>query len=292
MSAIVSCEVDGWQFFALPSMETRESEGKKWYLMKVVSPAREFGRTMSYRNDKPPSGLLPISKNSILIMFQGAHIPLCTYETSDSWKTTRLLNTENADFFSQFISKMEPTLPSLSATSNLAKVRDNGNFDFTIACIDGNIEVHSVVLESQWPFFKAMQESQMQEKETRTLTLNYRVLWIEALVSHLYEERKPLEFDVATGLLEVAQVYDISELLNKAMRRIKAEKMDINQSMSAWKQAYIAENEAVRKYCIDIIRQSFVKSNGVIEDSLLDEFTKEQFVQLHRELSGAVVEQK
>lgn len=46
----------------------------------------------------------------------------------------------------------------------------------------------------------------MSEATTSTLRLRYPVEWIEALVSHFYDERKPLDLKRASGVVIVAQI--------------------------------------------------------------------------------------
>lgn len=281
LKAVGSCSIEGWQFYFCLGKNTNDPETPEEmeYILISISPKHDYSELLAFESTKPPSGVYPLDVNTLLVMSLNDSKPLCVLTTDDSWTSLSRIRTGTAGFFTKFIKSFQHSLPSHSSSSNLAKLRRNENTDFTISCKGGDLQVHSLVLSTLWPFFKGLLDTKMEEQENKKLNLNYPVIWIEAVISYLYEERKPLHFDQAVGLIEVAQVYDLPELLTKAMQRIKAEKMDLQQAMRAWMQAHVAENTAMREYCAKKIRGML--SVGKVPEELLVEFTKEQFVQLH-----------
>ncbi|KAG5366805.1 hypothetical protein CJU89_1249 [Yarrowia sp. B02] len=127
-----------------------------------------------------------------------------------------------------------------------------------------------------------MKESNMEESQAKELTLDFPVQWIEALVAHLYEEQTPLDFEVAVGLLDAAQMYDLPELLHEAMNRIKNEEMDMDQYMLAYKQACNTKNDAVRMYCARKIKRFMIDADSPVSDQLLESFEQTQLVRLFK----------
>lgn len=128
---------------------------------------------------------------------------------------------------------------------------------------DFTIKVLSLVMSSQWPFFKAMKESRMEESKSGQLELDYPVEWIEAVV--------PLKFDLPQRLLE-------------AMERIKKENLDLNQAMLGFKQAHKTQNEPVRMYFSTKIKT--LMGLNAVADEQLQSFSQDQLVQLFRDLNG------
>lgn len=148
--------------------------------------------------------------------------------SNDGWATYNSLSYNDENFNSLLNERVKRNIPLLARKTGLSKLRAYGEFDFAVVCNDGTIPVHSLILSSQWPFFKAMRESHMEESQTRKLKLDFPVLWIEALIAYLYEELRPLEFEVAVGLLDVARMYHLPDILCEAMERIKSENMNFD----------------------------------------------------------------
>lgn len=170
--------------------------------------------------------------------------------------------------------------------SRLAKVRQYGHFDFTIVCRDKKeIPVHSIILASQWSFFRDMLDSNMAESSSKTLELDCPVEWIEAIVSHFYEERKKLDFDTAVGVIIVAQMYNVPDLLVDAMRRIKDEKMTHQQAIETWQKVKM-HNKAVGDYCAKQMKENMGELHSdESAQGKLQELTQLELVELLNNLS-------
>lgn len=175
---------------------------------------------------------------------------------------------------------------SADPPSQLSKVRKYGNFDFKIVCLnEEEIEVHSLILASQWSFFSNMMESNMSEVSSKKLTLDYPVEWIEAIVSLFYDEKKPLDFDTATGVVIVAQMYDIPELLTQAMRRIKQEDMDVHLAINSWQKVKL-HNKAVSDHCAGQAKQKIANlHNSTDAQNALNELSQLELIELLNNLS-------
>lgn len=263
----------------------KEKDGtRERYEIRLVRDSGELVKSMgALLSSNAPRGVLVVDNNLLLVLFQKS--AACFIQGTDSWADLSVINDKNELFFS-CLRNITGSLLQLNHTSNLSKVRLNGVHDFTIICDEGEIQVQSLILSSQWPFFKNMLDSKMSESETHTLRLRYPVTWVEALVSHFYDERKPLDFDTATGVIIVAQIYDVPELLTQAMRRIKREEMTIHQALVAWKRANSVENKAVRSYCANRVSELIAKlSSSAISQELLNDLTQLEFVQLFNDLS-------
>lgn len=262
-------------------------KGKRRHALYLFTEANELVECANVdpdNTDKCFNCILPLSISAInpsLLFVLAANGAMCFLATKTGWKTY----TSNETSCRPSPCSLDRSRPvsSHGAPYRLRKLRQFGNFDFTIVCQNGEIQVHSLVLCSQWPFFNSMKQSNMNESLTNTLTLDYPAEWIEALVFYLYEERVPLEFDTALGLLEVAQVYDLPDLLNDAIRRIKQENMDANQTLRGLKQAIKVGNEPVREYFSRQLRRFVIKPTGGLSGELLESFTQEEFVMVFRD---------
>ena len=288
MQAIVSCQLpDVGCLYILPACKLGEPRtNQRVYDMTIVTKSKELRDVGSFCSDMPPSGLFAVDGRTVLILLRDSERVMATICAKDeTWDHHQMIDFNEGEFPFVFDDIMHQMLPSLTRKTGLSKLRASGDFDFTIVCNDGNIPVHSLILSSQWRFFKAMKESRMEESQTKELTLDFPVKWIEALVAYLYEEMPPLEFEVAVGLLDVAQMYDLPQLLYEAMDRIKREYMDMDKAMMAFKQACITKNEAVRKYCAGKIKEFMVEPETPVSDDLLESYSQTQLVQLFRDLN-------
>ena len=93
--------------------------------------------------------------------------------------------------------------------------------DFTIRSRDGEeFPCHRVFLASQSKVMQAMLETDMKEKETRTLELKHDKETVKAFVDFFYNgvlEKSSIE-EHCEGLLDLAGVYDHSRLKEKIVK--------------------------------------------------------------------------
>lgn len=287
MNATATGYLEGTGTFVLT--HTGKDPKKESYERYEVRLIRESGELVKSNTAllslQTPSGLFVIASDVFFVLYEDE--PPCTIKTKSNWSNIEVIPSEHKDFFPTINTSIASSLPRLNHTSNLSRVRQKGNQDFTIICDDNKeIKVHSLILSAQWEFFENMLESKMSEATTSTLRLRYPVEWIEALVSHFYDERKSMDFETATGVVIVAQIYDVPELLVQAMRRIKEEDMDIHQALLGWKRAHLVENKAVRDYCAKRISSEMSKlSSSKTSQAILGDLTQLEFVQLLNDLS-------
>lgn len=180
--------------------------------------------------------------------------------------------------------------------NGLSQVRAKGGFDFELVTGGGGedhvtsstIPVHSLILRSNWPFFDAMMDSQMSESRDNRMEMPYPHSWVEALVSYFYGEPFDVEFSDATRLLILSDVYDIPELQRLAITRIRAEDLDMHKCLAGWKNAFEAQNAAMRSYFATFARKNW----KTLEESteFLQKFTQQQAVELMLDVSRACVD--
>lgn len=266
--------------------EKGSKEQRKCYLLSVERPSGEIIRAKDIlETSYVPQGLFAINETTLLVLASNNE-KTCFLKSRDDWKGFDIFSPSKSSF-NTLLNSIVPNLHKLNHSSNLSKFRHGGGHDFTLVCAgEDEIPVHSVYLSCQWPFFKNTLESNMTETRSRTLLLNHPVSWIEAMVSHFYDERKQLDFDTAVGVLVVAQIYQVPDLLTQAITRIKEEDMDIHQALQVWKQVGQVDNSAVKEYCANKIRlmMSTLYNSSTSQD-LLSDLTQAQFIRLFNDMS-------
>ncbi|KAG5358235.1 hypothetical protein CJU89_4742 [Yarrowia sp. B02] len=213
-----------------------------------------------------------------LLLVSDSPIPVRILTTKDNWKTCSLRTATGALVQAAFSTETPEEEPQ---KSSLVKIRENGDFDFTIECLDGEIRVHSLIMSSRWPFFKAMKDSKMQEQKARRLKLAFPEATVEAMVSYLYEEHHPLDFETSLGLLEVAKMYDLPELLEEAEQTVTERDMSVDETLKAYRIACRADLESIRNHCCLRIK-AFVDEPGETLTAELDELSQQELVRLIR----------
>lgn len=157
----------------------------------------------------------------------------------------------------------------------LSKLRSGDDHDFKIVCREGTVfPVHRIILNRQWKYFKLKLGS---EPLKTLLHINATESVVEAIVSDLYEENKPLAFDDAVALLTVAHVYELPNLLLRAMRRIKTRGLAFEEAVVVWKHCHASDNKPLRLYCSDIIFRATVMSAQKSPPELLTDLTQDQY---------------
>lgn len=134
------------------------------------------------------------------------------------------------------------------ASHNLSAVRNmSDDADFHIECLDNvRIPVHSLILKTYWPFFKTMMQNDCAESNDKVLKLDYPADWIEVLVSFIYSQDVQMSFEQATGLLVVAEMYQLSELTDMATDEILGcakDSITLEAALTGWVRAFQAQNE-------------------------------------------------
>lgn len=133
--------------------------------------------------------------------------------------------------------------------AGLSRIRDTADSDFTLESDDGStISVHKSVLEGLWPFFKGMIDSKMEETANKRVKLKMPKTTMDVLVRYLYGEDLNLKFVDAANLIVFAQMYDLPELLDLAIEKVKQVTMTIKQAIYLWRKAFEAKNDSVRAY--------------------------------------------
>lgn len=288
LKAVTSCSLKGQGTFYFLS-EGINAEKRRQYTITFmdnegkISPSSGFDIASSELVDKT----VVINDITVLMVLQDGLAYAIT--TTDNWKTLNFTSNDPKEVLNTVMEGLsDAKVGPPFQTKGLSRVRAEGNHDFSITCkaeddSDSVIRVHSVILKSSWPFFKKMMESDMIEVSERTLAIPYPMLWVEAMISFLYGEHRELSFEEATGLMIIADIYDIPFLLIQSMKRIKEEAMDLSKTIFTWKRAFQAQNEAVMEYCGASIfkdMKSLPKAQKIIQD-----FTQEEFLQLFKDMS-------
>ncbi|VBB88788.1 Conserved hypothetical protein [Yarrowia lipolytica] len=170
----------------------------------------------------------------------------------------------------------------------LSKVRLNGDFDFTLVTKEGTIPIHSVVFKASLPFFAAMIDANMIDSREKRLEIPYPHAWVEVMVSYFYGEPFEAEFEQATGLLVLADVYDIPELRHLAVFRIKTEELDMTKCLTGWRNAFEAQNEQMREYFAAFARDQWNELEHVAEP--LYGMPKQEVVEFMLDVSKAKID--
>lgn len=173
---------------------------------------------------------------------------------------------------------------SISYHGGLSRMRKYGDFDFEIMSKEKKTsKVHTLVLCAVWPFFQKLQESNMKEVANQKLDMPYPHLWIEAMVSYFYEEDVDMGFIQATGVLILSDVYDIFNLKNIAIARIRKETLDISKCLEGWRNVYEARCDEMQLYLAQYLGEHMKE----LQDSsdLLKQLSKEEACQLILDIS-------
>lgn len=134
--------------------------------------------------------------------------------------------------------------------------------------------MHRLILNRQWRYFKHKLGS---EPLKTLLHINASESVVEAIVSHLYEENKPLMFEDAVALLITAHVYELPTLLLRAMRRIKTRGLGFEEAVMVWKHCHASENKPMRLYCSDVIFRATVMTCSPCPPELLSGLNPDQY---------------
>lgn len=193
------------------------------------------------------------------------------------------LNSEHiSDAMYEYLKRsLGPLKPEIGA---LGRIRRNGKFDFEIVSQEGTpIQVHTLVLSAVWPFFQALLDSNMQETAEKRLVLPYPLVWIEPVVSYLYEEPLEMSFEQASGVLVMSNVYDLPGLGAMAKKRMLKEPLDLDKGVVGWKRAFEAQCEEVRMY---MARWLSRRMGDVYKSEEWGQFSEEEVGQFEEDVGG------
>lgn len=127
----------------------------------------------------------------------------------------------------------------------------------------------------------------MKEANDKSLNLQCSTSTLEVIVRFFYEQDLKLAFVQAADLIVVAQMYGLSELLEIAITKIKAQKMDVQECLTAWERCQEAKNEELRKYCASKMKP--MMSGLVGSGERLDKMAKEDLLVLFMDVSTLFV---
>lgn len=148
----------------------------------------------------------------------------------------------------------DPHLNNRRANHSVSDVREKmiSKADFHIECNDNvRIPVHSLIMQTYWPWFDTMMQSDFAEVQKKVLKLDYPSDWIEVVVSYVYGQTVEMTFEQATGLVVVAEMYQLPELAKMASDEIMKAPRDaiaLDEAVLGWKRAHEARNEPVKAF--------------------------------------------
>ncbi|KAG5355085.1 hypothetical protein CJU89_6910 [Yarrowia sp. B02] len=168
----------------------------------------------------------------------------------------------------------------------LARIRETSEPDFALESAEGDkVQVHRSVMEGQWPFFRGMVNSNMQEASDKVVKLDMPKSTLDALVRYLYGERLALAFQDAANLIVSAQLYDLPELVDLATRRIFNESMNITQAVYLWHKSYEADNDELRGFAARVISEQMADMDDINDE--VEHLKKNELVTLMHDISVA-----
>lgn len=171
--------------------------------------------------------------------------------------------------------------------TGLAQIHENAESDFCLKSEDGQpIRVHKTVLEGLWPFFRGMVESKMKEVAQKCVKLPVPKSTLDVMVRYFYGEDLELELDDAANLIVAAQMYDLPELLDIAVTKVKSEEMDVSQAVYVWQKSFEAQNEDLRSVASKRIEELMPDTDNF--DDSIQHLAKKQLVCLFQDISTAM----
>lgn len=109
----------------------------------------------------------------------------CSFIESDEKEYQYALDSLQLDHFLEKTGKTLyiPKIP-FKASYDVSKILSEAEkSDFNIVVEHTTIPVHSLVLETYWPYFKSVMENDCSESNEKTLKLDYPLVWVKLLIS-------------------------------------------------------------------------------------------------------------
>lgn len=208
---------------------------------------------------KKPEASIAIDRNTFIVGTGGDAWDIVTFNnewSKSTFKKLRIGRSELAKYLSS-----TPKLPSL-----LSKLRNGSPGDFHLKSTQGDmIEVHTTVLVPLWSFFAAAINSEMKEAVEKVLQIQCPTSTLEIIVRHIYDQDLELQFEDAANLVVVAQMYNLSELLEIAVTTIKNRENTFDELLTAWEKSQQAQNEELKRFCAKGMLAELVESEEKVE---------------------------
>lgn len=157
----------------------------------------------------------------------------------------------------------------------LSRIRSASEGDFSLKSEEGEVlKVHKAVMVAMWPFFETMVKSEMKEATENNVDLPIPTSTLETIVKYLYGEELDVEFDDAARLVVSSQMYDLPELLDIAVDKIKQTAMDVSQAVLVWRQSFEAKNDDLKIYAagkLDALMPNMTTFRDELKDLNKDE---------------------
>lgn len=172
-----------------------------------------------------------------------------------------------------------------SPKSRLSKIRHGSEGDFSLSSDDGEVvKVHKSVMVGLWPFFKAMMDSEMTEAQSGEMKLPMPHSTLETIVRFMYDEDLELGFDDAARMVVFADMYELPELLEVAVERVKREDMSIKQTVFLWQRCFEAKNDGLRKYASGKLEKMMSKVTAEVYDEEIEGLEKDELSCLFKDV--------
>lgn len=169
--------------------------------------------------------------------------------------------------------------------SGLAQVREKCATDFRIECSDGGmVDVNKPVLAAVWPFFEAMLSSGMRESSENTVQLKAPKSTVEVMMRYLHGQHIDLNFFDAVELVEVAQMYQLPELLAIVERYLSSFDTTLSEAMVLWRQCCEAGNEKLRALAVSHIQ--LLMADTVVFTRMINKLSRDDMMLLLQDLAA------
>jgi hypothetical protein len=163
-----------------------------------------------------------------------------------------MFDQQGSDSTSDFVVTANGDLPTSPSEDDDQDPRDTTNRGSWISQISPPIHVHKLILQSRWPHFCRLWNSQMAEFHTRKMHIPEPDTVVRAFLYYLYtdsiarhHENCPNLSDVA-GMLVMANLYDMPRLRLLCLNRLGKE-LDVDNAATIWERATTAQEAWLRR---------------------------------------------
>lgn len=228
---------------------------------------RHFSSASLFPAPSYPSEVIALSENAFVM----SSVPelSATYSLvtlKDNWGTSTVcrIEKESVQLLPDFIAARTNV-----QKSGLSQIRAAADGDFSLKSEDGQvIKVHKAVMTALWPFFKTMMQSEMKEAAENELELPMPHSTLEVIVRYLYGQDMSLLRGDATRLVVFAQMYDLPELLNIAIAKVKQSSwfLSTREVVYLWQKCNEANNIELREFATARLAQLMPDNTKFGED--------------------------
>lgn len=181
----------------------------------------------------------------------------CVFASLNAEEYKKAVDMCDLEYLSAKFTDPEKPHGPLKAPQNVTAIRNLiSDADFSIVCSNEvSVPVHSLVLKTYWPYFRILSETNCFETTEKTLKFDYPESWVLNLVGYLYGEEINPGFDELTGLMLLAELYQLPELFKKTTAEILTRPKDIQleECFTSWHRSYQASNEPLKKHFAKLI---------------------------------------